>query len=388
VRVIDYHASRVLRFRAALASFFRRWGLYVAIGVIVFSAGTNAPLVIAVGLASSLMWPMRLAAAHGPVIVPAIVGYAVVGALPVISTRPLWWPRGWAEAERALPITPAEIRRSDRIFALLLMAPWQGVLAIGALGVSFDRGSSQGDPDRWVALAAWAISIVASLWLAASWMRFVRDAANPSSGSAIGLGRRTAKTASRSRGGPFGSGPIRKLDVRVALVLLPLWRGHAKRTAAALALGLVATLASATCAGWSALSIEWACALTAVAASCATSLLRVATARELQPLWLTTRQLPLAVRTCEAARLVVMLTPMFVGMPACLAATAHRSAHASADASVLLRPQVVMLYATTLVAGCVIEAITPRATQPQDHAARWLLMLIAAVAFASEISAS
>ena len=383
VRVIDYHASRLLCLRAALTSFFRRWALYVLIGIVVFSAGTNAPLVIALGLASSLSWPLRLAAAHGWTIVPAVVAYAVVGTLPVVMTRPLWWPHRWAEAERALPIATDVTRRSDFIFAALMMAPWQVALALGAFGgvfaVSFDASTPPHPADVRLVLTGWFASIVASLWLSSRWMRMVRDRAALSSASRIGLGmaREGASRRGVPRRGPTG---IRKVDVRVALVVLPLWRGRAKRTAVALTLGSFATLASATSARWSNLSIGWTFALTAVVASSFTSVLRVATVRELQPFWRGSRSVPIDVRACEAARLLIITLPMIAGVIGCLASAAGEV--------VPVRPQVVALFVAMLLAGCIVEAVTPRTAQPQDHAARWLLMLIAAIAFASEVSSS
>jgi len=118
---IDYHAMRLLRFRRALRDFFRRLGLSLFVAAAVFGAGSNAPLTAAAAAASLLLWPLRAAAERDWLIVPATLAYALVGTLPVVLTRPLWWPRHWSDAERALPLPVETIRHSDRLFGALVV---------------------------------------------------------------------------------------------------------------------------------------------------------------------------------------------------------------------------------------------------------------------------
>ncbi len=228
VRPLDYTAMRMLTFRTALTDFLRRWGVYFAIVVLLFSAGSNAPVTIAAALAGTLVWPLRIAAAHGAALIPTTLAYAALGTLPVMLTRPLWWPRRWASAEHALPLAGDVIRRSDRLFALLMMTPWQAVLLIGGIGAWLNDDAGHAAADRWCALGGWAVSML---------------------------------------------------------------------VAGAFACFVVAALTASP-----------------------------------------------------------------------------------------VRPQVGVLYGMVVGAGCVLEAFTPPAMSPSDHAARWSLMLVAAIAFASEIS--
>ena len=369
VRPIDYTKLRMLRFRTALADFLRRWGIYCLIVVVLFSAGSNAPVTIAAALAGSFVWPLRQAAAHGLAIVPATLAYAAVGTLPVMLTRPLWWPRQWAVAEHALPLAADVIRRSDRLFALLTMAPWQAVLLVGGIAVWIDDGTIGDTGSRWLALGGWAMSVVGSLQLSVLWMQAVRRMAIGSrSASVVTLRTRTRRRA------------IRRLGTRRALILLPMTRGHANRSALSSLIGPLATIVFTVGPVWTGLSIAWSFAGVALAVLVATSVSRTSTIRELRPLWQDNRHLPVERRTCERARLAVTLLPAIVCALACITV-------AVADATPL-RPQVCALYGIIVVAGCGLEATTPATLSSADHAARWVLMLVAAIAFASEMPSS
>ena len=354
---IDYTAMRMLRFRRALRDFFRRWGLYVLIAAVVFGAGSNAPLAVVAGAASLLLWPLRAAAEQGLAIVPMTLAYALVGVLPVALTRPLWWPRRWAASERALPIAPETIRRSDRLFCALVMAPWQGLLVAGAAGLAL-----HGEAGR--LLAGWAAATAGSTVLSLRWMRFVRDrAAGPT------RGRETASPARTI------AAPIRSRGSRRALVLLPLVRGRANTSAAVFVASMLATTASASLVAWT--PVGWSLALLAATALVATSLLRSRTHNELRPLWHEQRHLPLDTAACDRARRLLVLAPAASGIVVGLAVLA---------ASALpLRPLVLCGYASALALGCGIEARSTAVMQPTDHAVRWLLTLVVAIAFGSEV---
>ena len=356
---IDYTAMRMLRFRRALLDFFRRWGLYLLIAVVVFGAGSNAPLTVAAATASLLPWPLRAAAERGLLIVPVTMAYALVGVLPVVLTRALWWPRHWAASERALPIGRDTIRRSDRLFCALVMLPWQALLAAGVIGIAWHG-------DAWRVLVAWAAATVASLVLALRWMRFVRDgAAGP------GIGHERTSTA-RSR-----YATIRPLGSRRALVLLPLLRGRATASASALVASMIATTVTASFGAWTPVAGGWSLALLALAALVATSLLRSRTQDELQPLWRAQRHLPLDMAACDRARRFLVLAPASSGIVVGVAALAA--------SSLPLRPQVLCGYAFALALGCAIEERSTAVMQPTDHAVRWLLTLVVAIAIGSEV---
>ncbi len=361
---------RMLCLRAALTDFLRRWGIYLTIVVVLFSAGSNAPVRIALALAGLLVWPLRFAAAHGLVLVPMTLAYAVVGTLPVVLTRPLWWPRQWAAAEHALPLAVDAIRRSDRLFAVLTMVPWQALLLIGGIGAWLAEAGADAGAERWWAFAGWAASAAGSLQISLLWMRVVRR-------RAVATGTTPARTL-RHRGPARPRTPIRPLDARRALVLVPVTRGIARRSLLALTAGSSAAVAGAVAPQAVGLAIGWTFAFAALAVLCATSVLRTGTLLELRPLWQDQPHLPLDAQACERARLTVTLLPLIAGGVACLVV--------ATIGATPLRPQVCALYGVVVVAGCVFEALTPPTMSPSDHAARWMLTLVAALAFASEIS--
>ena len=369
IDVVDYDGMRMRRFATALVDFFRRWGAYCAVVIVVFSAGSNAPLTIALAAAAGLVGPLRIAAEHGWAIVPATAAYALAGALPVVCTRQLWWPRHWAEAERALPLAAATLRRSDRRFAVLVMLPWQGALAAGVLGGLVGAGSPI---DRGaVTLAAWFVSACGSLHLASLWMRSVRRAAGSHPDRGL---RRPA--IDRPRGVPAW----RVLGATRALLILPLVRGRATRSAAALVLGTFATSACATGPLWPPVPTGWSLALLALTALIVTSWLRACTTRELQPLWQENRQLPLSPRKCELGRTAIVLIPVVVGVLICIAC--------ATGAARLVRPNVLAAFAVVLAGACAVEATTTATLEPTHHAARWVLLLAVVVAFGSEVAPS
>lgn len=373
IEPIDYHAMRMLRFRAALVDFLRRWGAYLGIALLVFSAGSNAPLTIASATTSALLWPMRDAALHGWAIVPMTLAYGVVGALPVLLTRPLWWPARWAQSERALPLDAVAIRRSDRRFAVVLMAPWHTLLLLGGAGAWWHEPAARTLSTWSVVLVAASIAALLSLTASLWWMRFARRSATAS-------WRIVAAWTVRSR---VRRGWDRTVDVvgpGRALVLLPLVRRRAPRSAVATIGGAVATMFIGLALPSRGVSIGWTAALLALLSIAATSAARAATVRELQPLWRDHRALPLNRRVLDAMRTGVVLVPMAVAVAAFVAAACAGPAP--------IRDAVLAGYAATLAVGCAIEATTHPAMTSSNHAARWILLLAITIAVGSEITPS
>ncbi len=366
---------RMLRLRAALTAFVRRWGAYLATAVVVFSAGSNAPVAIGAALVGALVWPLREAAGHGVAIVPVALAYAVVGAGPVVLSRPLWWPRAWAAAERALPLLPAAIRRSDLRFAARITSVWQGLLAAGAAGLAVGDGTPAAAVVRVVAVGGWLLSLAGSLALSVAWMRWVRRAPHVTAGrKAVGRNAVVRARERRDRQRTFvATGTVR------ALVVAPMMRRRAPRSATALLAGVATVTVAATASAWSATSLPWSLAAVATIALVATGVLRAATLRELQPLWRAHRALPLAEARCERARLATVLAPMIVG----LASAIVTALAVGAD-----RPKALAAFVASVVVGCVIEARTSPAMPSQDRAARWVLLLATALACASETVAT
>ena len=351
----------MLRFRRALADLVRRWGTYVAVALLLFSAGSNAPLTIASATASALLWPLRDGAMHGWWIVPVTLGYAFVGWLPVVTTRPLWWPSGWGASERALPLDPASIRRSDRRFAVILMSPWQALLLFGGVGAWWHEPGGR----SWTAvLAAGAIAAALSLQASLWWMRVARS------------DRATARPSRAGRRGRRRTTSIAPVGAVRALVAWPLARGRAVRSATALVVG---TLATATCAVTllaCSVSLPWAAAALVLASLGATGASRAATRRELLPLWRDRPSLPLDRRRCERARHLLVLGPTAIGLAAFFAVAVTR---------VACRPTVLAAYCAVVAVGCAIEATTRETMNATDRAARWILFASLGIAFGSEL---
>ena len=356
---IDYHRMRLSRFRALLLDFARRWSIQCAVAAALFGAGSNAPLTIVAALPNALLVPMCLAAEQGWWVVPALVGYALVGALPVVMTRRLWWPRHWADAERALPIPPDTLRRSDRRFAAMVSSPWQALLLIGAVDGIVHRGA-----DASSAVAGLVVAASGSWALAVRWMRFVRRHS-----------RSRGAVASRPRG-PLHRLAVRESGATRALLVLPMRRGRATRTATALVVGILVTTASSVVRGVVPIPVGWWLALLAVLSLVATSVLTASTRHELQPLWREHRELPMDSRACERARSSLILIPVLAGL-----AVATITALGEP-----IRLPVFTAYCAVLASGCAIEAITPETMEPMNHAARWVLMLSLFVAFGSEVA--
>ena len=358
---------RLLRLRAALRDFLRRWGIQCSIVVVVFSAGSNAPFAIALALASGLAWPLHRAAELAWPLPLVVALYAVVGALPVACSRALWWPRGWALSERALPLPTATLRRSDSLLSLIVMTPWQIALALGVVGVAVADHANGRPLAAWSLTGAWLLSAAGSFALSVRWMRRVRRVE--------GTTRETRPIDGRiAANGPQA---FRPLGFRRAVVLLPILRGRALRTTVGLSAGLSATMIGATAFAWSPLPVGWSLAGLAGAALSSTSFLRAASIRDLQPLWRANRALPLDHRSCERTRIAVVLLPTIAAL---VSATSALTAFVA-----VFRWKAVAAYVVALATACLVEALTPPAMQPHDHAARWILMLAIAIACASEV---
>ena len=374
VVAIDYHGMRLLRFRTVLLDFLRRWGIYVAMGVLLFGAGSNAPVTVAAALAATLLRPLLVASEHGWWIVPATVGYAVAGALPVVLTRPLWWPRAWAMDERALPLEAAVVDRSDRIFGWIVSTPWQAVLLLGAIGLWANGAVPRGPWAGWIALGGYLVAIFTSQRLALLWMRLVRSAADVrSAASSTGRARTDVRATTKVTA-------IVPIGPRRALVVMPLVRGGATRSRTALIVGVTATCACATARLSFAIPTGWWLAALALIALVATSVLRPCTTRDLQPGWRAHREWPLDVRACERARIAVVLVPALVGIVVAVAI--------GLATPPLAHVRGLVAYGVVLAAGCGFEAMTPGTMQPTNHAARWVLILAVAIAFGSEVATS
>lgn len=367
---IDYHRLRMLMCKAVVGEFLRRWGIYLVAGAAIFGAGSNAPLAAAMGLAGLLVLPLTYAAHHGVLLVWAAVFYALLGWVPVALTRPLWWPRHWAAAERALPLAAGTLRRSDRVLALWVMLPWQGLLLLGVAAVWWHETPSL-DAHRWWMVLAWAMSALGSLGLSTAWMRAVRYLASvrSSKGHVMAGGVMRGAVASA----------IKPTAWFLALLFLPLVRGPAKRSAGTLIGGVLLAAGCALCALWTGIGLGWSLAALALVSLGATSMLRARTREELSPLLRAAAHMPLPLRDWARARTLLVLTPVACGLVAVLPGALRAPG---------LRSPVLWIYLLVLGLGCVWDAAAAEAERPSSRVARWLFSLALAIAIGSEVTAT
>lgn len=97
-----------------LVALLRRWGIYIVVGLVVLGSGAMVGLGAIAALLELSVAPLFHAAGQ-PLAVAVLItlAHSLAGALIVLAARPLLWPRSWAEAEAALPISRDSVRRND-----------------------------------------------------------------------------------------------------------------------------------------------------------------------------------------------------------------------------------------------------------------------------------
>jgi len=371
--MLSHHQQRMRRCQVALAAWLRRWGIYALTLALLLAAGASSPLAVVGAALGALVLPLLQAATPAALITPggqllllaATLAYALVGALPVVLTRPLWWPTRWVMAERALPLCPQTLRQSDRRLLVWLVLPWQVLQWLGAAAL-LTNNPALADRHGALALLALAAAGAGAAGLGLGWMQLARRRALWRPDVAL---RGAASTPAR----PQAAAP-HKLGWWQALLWLPLWRGVARRSAHALLVGGLATPALAAAPLAAPAATGWWLAALALAALSTTALLRARSSDELAALWQACRNLPLRRAQLERGRRWLTLAPALaatlLGAPTLL--------HVGA------RPALAASYLVMLLLGCTLESRPP----PPDaghHASRWLLCLALSVALASEV---
>jgi hypothetical protein len=389
--IMSYHQQRMRRCRVALAAWLHRWGAYVVATGLLLAVGADSPLAVLGAAVGALVLPLFQAAtpaaggsADGQaLLLMGTAAYALIGALPVVMTRPLWWPAGWAMAEHALPLAPQTLRQSDRRLLAWLVLPWQALLWLGAAAL-LANNPALADRHGALALLALAMAGAGAAVLGLCWMQRVRQRAlrwpdtaalrpawprHAASPSLAALAGPPAAQAQRWLPPPRRHG----LGWRHALLWLPLWRGLARRTAHALLVGGLATpalaaapLAAPAATGW------WLAALALVALG-STALLRARSRDELAALWQGCRSLPLAPAQLDRSRRRLTLAPALAATLLAAPTLLHVGA----------RPLVALGYLAMLLLGCTLES-RPPPPEPSHHASRWLLSLVLAIVLGSE----
>lgn len=356
----SYHTMRLAWCRLALRAFVRRWGVYFVVAALVVGAGSGSPLAAMAGLAGWTAVPLAHAAAHGAWLLPATAAQALLGLGLLAGARSLLWPVQWREAERALPLSRHELRRSDAVVVAWALLPWIALQACGLLALLAAQPAWL-QPVLPRALVAWVLAqglaAAAGVLMLQGWRR-VRT----------GRERQPSRAGGARRSRAPGAGWF------WLLLWLPLWRGPAQRSGQWLLAGSAALLLPAAAlkawpdeAGW------WLAAL-AVAALVLVSRLSVLSRAEYAPLFEGAVMLPLGARTLEGGRQALCLLPL---LPAA-------AATGVALGGVPLRPAVLASYALATCGSCVLEARLLPGSE-SDKAARWLFSLVLCVALASEV---
>lgn len=371
--VLSYHAMRLRWCRLALLDFLRRWGVYVAVAVLVVGAGTVSAVQIVLAAASWVVLPLFWAAAHGAWLVPALTAQALLGLGAVWALRPLLWPTAWAESERALPLPAAVTRSSDRRVVALALLPLFILEAIGA-AVLIAHDPPWLHPVRGRAGVALAVAALASLALGVQRLQALRRA--PRARAARPAEARDVATYARRSTSTATALPSARptLHWTRALLWLPLQRGAAPRSAHGLLLAIVALAAPAPLViAWPALA-SWLLAAWALLALTAAARIDRLTRDELLPQFDACASLPLARRALDRARVALVLAPL----PPLLALLA------AALPSAGLRPGVLAAYALACLACAAVEVTLPPA-DPSAQSGRWMFMLVVCVCLASEV---
>ena len=355
----------------ALRRWLVRWGVFALVGALVASAGAGLDTAAAT-LAAVAAWaalPLaRGAAAGAGLALLAVLGVAAVGLALLAAVREILWPVAWREAERALPLAARETAWSDLPWIALATLPWAGLQALG-LGVWLVQrpGWLVGHEVAVVAAGVAALGLTLAGGVALQRLR--------RRGGLQGQGRRAAplgeprQTAAARR-------PRGRFVLWQALFVWPLSRGIAPRLAwhSGLTLTASAVLLGATAwrPGWA----PWWLAFQSLVVLLAVSRARVLAALELQPVLQACAHLPLAQRGWGARLDGLCAAPALIGALAVAAFVA------------LLVPgaRVALLGAWWLwLAGAALLELRHPALDAQVQSARWLFLLVAAVAMATEV---
>ena len=387
---LSYGAMRLRWCGLALRAFVARWGVYLAVTAGVVGAGTVSWEQIIAAATAWLVLPLFYAAAHGAWLLLALPLQVLVGAALVWGARSILWPLHWREAERALPLPRAETLRSDATVVALALMPWILLCACGAAAVLAHRPVWL-QPVRALALAALALACLGSLALGVAALQALRGRQRP----ALPGRRRTHALPQLQLQHPAQHGPharlvpgarARAVWLRPArwpwwrvLLLVPLWRGPARRTGWTLLGGGVLLLLPSggllTLRGGE----PWWLAAASLAALLVCTRVNHLARLELAALMQACNTLPLSARRLQRARASLGLWPVLPGVALLCASVALLHAPG-------LRPGVLASWALGCVGSCVVE-VAAEPHEASSKSARWLFSLVLCVCLATEVLA-
>jgi hypothetical protein len=368
-----YHQVRLGWCRVALVNLLRRWGIYLCVGALLLGGSGSQAMV---ALAAWAVLPLFHAAQQSLWQAMLLtLTYALIGSMLIWGLCPVLWPRAWADAERALPVTLAQRRWSDVIVVLLGLMPLFAVYATGAV--------------IWLVKSPeW----LQPLWGWAMLMLFAVMSLSLASGVAI-LSQRRALPVIATPGwvshtdGHQAHQTLRegqRLSPLMALVVLPMWRGYARRAGRFFVLTLLLLWGCNMGLALLPTHISWWLAAFATLAQVLTTRLNVLVSADLESLHDSCAPLPLAARRLLLMRRAVVMLPICSGLVLLLAALVRTA--------IAVHGHVLVAYCLTLVLGtlALIVVVTPLAKQRQadDAAARvswWLVILVVSLALASEV---
>ena len=363
------HASACV---AVLRRWLGRWAVFAAVAALVASAGAglDTALSTVAALAAWAALPLACgAAAGGAWALLGVLGTAAVGVALLAALRHALWPAAWREAERALPLAPRQTRRSDLLVVSMAAAPWAALQGSGLAVWLLQRPSWLRGHEAAV-LGAGLLALVLMLAGGLALQQARRRG---------GLGWRR-QGALRGRAAPAVSPPPVRQAAGPARVLLgwPLLRGVAPRSAWHAGLTLAAAVGVAAAAVW---RPAWAgvwLALQALVVQVGVSRARGLAALELLPLGQACAALPLAAWRWRAGIDGLCAAPALLG-----AAWVGAVVMAGAPAP---RPPVLLAWWAWLVLSALLDLRVPTA-DASVQAARWLFLLVVAVALGSEVLA-
>ncbi len=360
MRDLAYPEVRLRWCRAAVLALLRRWGIYFGAGILILGGFSNGAVSAMAAIAAWSVLPLFHAASQAGWLAALVAAlHGLIGAVVLWALRPVLWSRDWSEVERALPIRPAERRRSDLVVLLIGLCPLWVLYAAGAANLSL---SAALHPVLTRALTMLVVSMAVSLSAGFAMLQRMRQP--PRS-------LRRATAPARKPGSV-----IRRTSTLQALSLKPLWRGPAQRLARLLLLGGTALLAPAAGlwlwgerAGW------WLAGFALMSLALTTRLQSLADS-DLAPLHEAALPLPLSATALRRTRQLIVWSPLPPALAVLMAALLH-GPHAP-------RPVLLMAYAAACLAASAAQVLA-RGKSPETQVSRWLLSLVLMIALASEV---
>ena len=367
---LGYHGMRLRWCLDALLRLLRRWAVYIVVGALVIGAGASGAWQAITAVAAWLVLPLFVSASHGAWLGAGIAMQGLAGGLVAVALSPLLWQRTWADAERALPIAPGLRLASDAAMVAMALAPLLLLCTVGAVTLLGHRPAWL-LPYRDRAIAALLAAVALSIALGTAFLQWQRRTGDRGA-------RAEFSGVQRQRTSAADALHVSTLRWPRALVWWPLWRGPARRTGLGLWLGTATLCVPAVGLALITGFTGWWLAGFATLALVSSSVLDAVARKEFADLHEACRPLPIKPTSLGRMRASIALAPLLPGLatlPIALAVS-----------HVAVRPLVLAGYVVACIGSCALE-VAATARDAQSKASRWLLVLIVAVALASEVAA-